>query len=133
MDPPPLAFTLSSDGRLLPWTIALAVAASLLSIGIFVYVSSRRTNRRNLQIMQQLADATTEGIVVARNGRVVSVNQGIAELCGLARSELIGKGVIGGLIDRPIAASGEALLQTASGVAVPVNVALKRLSTAGDV
>lgn len=108
----------------------LAVAASIL---ILAYVSRRRANRRNLQIMQQLADATTEGIVVAQGGRIVSANRGVAELCGVAGAQLIGQSVIRDLIDQPIEARGEALLRAASGTCVPVSVVRKRLSTGDEV
>jgi len=126
-------FPLTSDGRLLPWALALAVAAGILSIAILAYVSRRRANRRNLQIMQQLADATTEGIVVAQGGRIVSANRGVAELCGVAGAQLIGQSVVGDLIGQPIEARGEALLRTASGTCLPVSVVRKRLSTGDEV
>ena len=130
MDSPPLVLPLTSDGRLLPWALVLAVAASIL---ILAYVSRRRANRRNLQIMKQLADATTEGIVVAQGGRIVSANRGVAELCGVAGAQLIGQSVIRDLIDQPIEARGEALLRAASGTCVPVSVVRKRLSTGDEV
>jgi diguanylate cyclase (GGDEF)-like protein len=125
-----------SAGGPLHWILAAVAAGAVLVVlllGAAAMLIDRQTMRDNVQIMQQLVDTAIEGIVVARNDRIFSVNQGIAELCGVARSELIGKSVIGNLIDKPIAASGEALLRTAASASVPVSVAHKRLSTGDDV
>ena len=92
----------------------------------------RRKMRDSLHNMQQLVDAAIEGIVVAKNDRIVSVNQRLADLCSVPRAELIGKSLAGDLIDTPIDTAGEALLRTASGVPVPVNVVRRRLSVGDD-
>ncbi len=126
-----IAFIQSSEGRLL--LLAVAIAVSILSVSIFQLVSRRRARRRDRAVMQQLAEATTEGIVVAKDGRIVSINRRVSELCGLAPSALIGKRIVGDLIEAPIGAGGEALLRGASGACVPVSVAHKRLGTGEDV
>ena len=198
MDPPPLAFTLLSDGRLLLLALTVVAVASFVSLSIFGYADRGRANRRTdwlllavvcgafglwaahfvggpetamasspLQLilaavaagtvlvvlllgvlsmlidrrmmresvhnMQQLVDAAIEGIAVAKNDRIVSVNQRLAELCSVPRAELIGKSLAGDLIDTPIDTAGEALLRTASGAPIPVNVVRRRLSVGDDV
>jgi diguanylate cyclase (GGDEF)-like protein/PAS domain S-box-containing protein len=113
--------------------LAVAITASIVSVSIFEFISRRRESRRNLAIMQQFAEATTEGIVVAKDGRIIGANKRISELCGLAPSELTGKHVVGDVIDAAIEAIGEARLRAASGVGIPVSVAHRRLGTGDDV
>ena len=61
----------------------------------------RRKMRDSLHNMQQLVDAAIEGIVVARNDRIVSVNQRLADLCSVPRAA-DRKSLAGDLIDTPI-------------------------------
>jgi PAS domain-containing protein len=117
--------------------ILAAVAAGtvlvVLLLGVLSMLIDRRMMRESVHNMQQLVDAAIEGIAVAKNDRIVSVNQRLAELCSVPRAELIGKSLAGDLIDTPIDTAGEALLRTASGAPIPVNVVRRRLSVGDDV
>jgi PAS domain-containing protein len=120
----------------LQWMLAVVAAAAVLLVLLLGGVSTlidRRMMRDSVHNMQQLVDAAIEGIVVAKNEHIVSVNQRVAELCSVPRAELIGKSVVGDLIDTPIDTAGEALLRTASGVPVPVSVVRRRFSVGDDV
>jgi diguanylate cyclase (GGDEF)-like protein len=115
--------------------IVVGTAVIVLTLGLVSTLIDRQTMHDNVQIMQQLVDAAIEGIVVVKDGRIVSVNRRIAELCGVARHQLIGKSVAGELLDRPIeeGASREASLRAAAGALVPVMVAHRRLGLGGEV
>ena len=75
--------------------IAVGTALIILGIGFVSTVIDRQTIHDNVETMQQLVDAAIEGIVVARDGLIVSINRRAAELCGAAPHELIGKSVAG--------------------------------------
>jgi PAS domain-containing protein len=79
-----------------------------------------------------LADAAAEGIVVAKDGDIINVNQRVSELSERSSEELLGKRVFGDLLvayRRPYCAVSdrriETLMITASGGAVPVEVIWK--------
>ena len=113
--------------------IAVGTALIILGIGFVSTVIDRQTIHDNVETMQQLVDAAIEGIVVAKDGLIVSVNRRAAELCGAAPHELIGKSVAGHLLDHPPEEGNwaEASLLTTCGARVPVKVAHRRLG-AGD-
>jgi NO-binding membrane sensor protein with MHYT domain len=107
----------TSNGPL-QWMLAAVAAGTVLAVlllGGIAMLIDRQTMHDNVQIMQQLVDAAIEGIVVAKNDRIVSVNRRVAELCSVPRGELIGKSVSRHLIDKPIETAGEALLRTSLG------------------
>ena len=122
----------SSPLRLILAAVAAGTVLVLL-LGAVSMLIDRRMMRDSVHNMQQLVDAAIEGIVVAKNDRIVSVNQRLADLCSVPRAELIGKSLAGDLIDTPIDTAGEALLRTASGAPIPVNVVRRRLSVGDDV
>ena len=123
----------SSPLQLILAAVAAGTVLVMLLLGALSRLIDRRMMRDSVHNMQQLVDAAIEGIVVAKNDRIVSVNQRLADLCSVPRAELIGKSLAGDLIDTPIDTAGEALLRTASGVPVPVNVVRRRLSVGDDV
>ncbi len=120
------------------WMLAVVVvgaAVVVLLLGFVATLIDRLTVHDNVELMQQLVDAAIEGIVVVRNGRIVSTNRRIAELCGVAPRALVGKNVAEALLSGTIAegASGDALLRTAAGAFLPVNVAHERLRSGDEV
>jgi diguanylate cyclase (GGDEF)-like protein/PAS domain S-box-containing protein len=116
-------------------TMALAVAGVTLLVmlaGLAAALIEKQTVRESVVRLHELADAAAEGIVVARDGEIVNVNQRISELTGWTGDSMLGKKVFGDLLvasrqgrstlgDHPI----ETLMITASGDAIPVEVIWK--------
>ena len=50
--------------------------------------------------LHELADAAAEGIIVAKDGEIINVNQRISELTGWAGPDMLGKKVFGDLARR---------------------------------
>jgi diguanylate cyclase (GGDEF)-like protein/PAS domain S-box-containing protein len=116
-------------------TMALAVAGVTLLVmlaGIAAALIEKQTVHESVVRLHELADAAAEGIVVAKDGEIINVNQRISELSGWAGSQMFGKKVFGDLLvasrhtrdtlgNRPI----ETLMITAAGEAIPVEVIWK--------
>ena len=118
------------------WMLAVVAAAAALvalALGIASTLIDQQSMQESAQIMQQIVDAAIEGIVVAKDDRIVSVNRRVAELCSVPREELIGKSVVGDLLEAPVEEGGEALLRAASGVPVPVKVVRRGLRFGNEV
>lgn len=118
--------------------IAVVVAITVLivlTLGIAATLIDRRSHKENVQFMQDLVDAAIEGLVVVKDGRIASVNRGVADLSGFDLHELLGQSVSDGLLDQPIeeGASKEALMQTARGDPVPVKVVRRRIGPESEV
>ena len=115
--------------------MALAVAGvSLLVIlaALAAALIDRQTVKESVVRLHELADAAAEGIIVAKDGEIINVNQRVTELSERSAEQLLGKRVFGDLLaatrhaacavdDRRI----ETLMVTASGGAVPVEVIWK--------
>ncbi len=120
------------------WILVAVVTGSALAVlvvGCVTLLIDRLTTHDNMQTMQELVDTANEGIVVAREGRIVGVNRRIAELCGGTPEALIGRNVVGTLLENPIAVGegGESLLRTMSADGAPVKVAHQLLSSGDEV
>ena len=120
------------------WVLAVVVTGSallVLLLGAVAMLIDRQTTQDSIQIMQELGDAAIEGMVVVRGGRIVRVNRRIAELSGMSSQALIGRSVVGTLLQQPIAvgASGEAQLTTVSAGCVPVWIEHQQLSSGDNV
>lgn len=110
--------------------LAVAVTGvSLLVIltGLAAAVIDGQTRKEAFRRLQELADATIEGIIVAKSGVVVDVNRRIAEMCRLPATALTGRSVLGDLIepqDKAIAGEDgfEGHLNVADGDSLPVEV-----------
>jgi PAS domain S-box-containing protein len=115
--------------------MALAVAGvSLLVIlaALAAALIDKETVKESVIRLHELADAAAEGIVVARDGEIINVNQRIVELSGRSSAELLGKKVFGDLIAAcryPGSTIGDQRIETvmtsASGGTVPVEVIWK--------
>jgi PAS domain S-box-containing protein len=113
-------------------TMALAVAGVTLLVmlaGLAAALIEKQSAQESVVRLHELADAAAEGIIVAKDGEIINVNQRISELTGWADNDMLGKKVFGDLLvasrqarhtlgDQPI----ETLMITASGEAIPVEV-----------
>lgn len=106
---------------------ALVVIAALAAALI-----DRETVRESAERLHELADAAAEGVVIAKAGQIVNVNQRIVELSGRSKEALLGERVFGGLLfvsRHPGCSVGdhrmETVMNTASGGTVPVEVIWK--------
>ncbi|HBR27699.1 MAG TPA: bifunctional diguanylate cyclase/phosphodiesterase [Rhizobiales bacterium] len=116
-------------------TMALAVAgvSSLVILAaLAAALIDKETVRESVIRLHELADAAAEGIVVAKDGEIINVNQRVSELSERSADQLFGKRVFGDLLvvtSHPYCAVGghriETLMITASGGAVPVEVIWK--------
>jgi diguanylate cyclase (GGDEF)-like protein/PAS domain S-box-containing protein len=116
-------------------TMALAVAGVTLLVmlaGLAAALIEKQTVQESVVRLHELADAAAEGIIVAKDGDIINVNQRISELTGWTGRDMLGKKVFGDLLvasrqarstlgDCPI----ETLMVTASGDAIPVEVIWK--------
>ena len=116
-------------------TMALSVAGVTLLVmlaGLAAALIEKQTARESVVRLHELADAAAEGIVVAKDGEIINVNQRISEITGWTGNDMLGKKVFGDLLvasrqprhtlgDRPI----ETLMITAAGEAIPVEVIWK--------
>jgi diguanylate cyclase (GGDEF)-like protein/PAS domain S-box-containing protein len=118
---------------------SLAVAISAVTTVVLLALVAAthllvETERTALERSQELVDAAMEGIVIAKDGRVLNVNRPLLDLTGRSQEELLGRLVLGDLLAvdikaaRPTGEAVEALLQTAGGEAIPVEVVRRRLS-----
>jgi diguanylate cyclase len=118
-------------------TLAIAVTAvtmlvmlALLAITLITSAGKRDALVRN----QELVDAALEGLVVAKDGVIVNVNQRILKLTLNTPDELLGKSFIGDLVIvaggkvHPSGKASEGLLKTATGLVVQVEVVCRPLS-----
>ncbi len=115
--------------QLPPALLAIAVATAgllilLLSLGVTI-ADQRSSDRREQERvrLRQFADATFEGIVFARDGMIVDVNQAICQMAHRTAAHLIGQPV-GVLFVSP------AGFRLAGGTAEPVEVEL--MTGSGD-
>lgn len=116
-------------------TMALSVAGVTLLVmlaGLAAALIEKQTARESVVRLHELADAAAEGIVVAKDGDIINVNQRISELTGWTGPDMLGKKVFGDLLvasrharsslgNRPI----ETLMITSAGDAIPVEVIWK--------
>jgi PAS domain-containing protein len=130
-DPTIIVFPSSVDNS----TMALFVAGvSLLVVlaGLAAALIDKKTARESIVRLHELADAAAEGIIVAKDGEIINVNQRVCELSERSREGVLGKRVFGDLLvasRHPHCAVGddriETLMITASGGAIPVEVIWK--------
>ena len=112
--------------------LALAIAAITILVmltGLAAALIDRQTTLEGIESIRELADAASEGIVVAEDGIIVNVNRRVAELSGHPVNALIGKQVAGDLLDasaaRPLrdgVITAESSLKASSGKIIPVEV-----------
>ena len=74
--------------------VASLVIFAALAAALIDKVSARESAVR----LYELADAAAEGIVIAKDGEIVNVNQRVSELSGFPGEQLIGKRIFGDLL-----------------------------------
>jgi diguanylate cyclase (GGDEF)-like protein/PAS domain S-box-containing protein len=130
-DPTIIVFPSFMDNSMMALFVA---GASLLVVlaGLAAALIDKQTARESIVRLHELADAAAEGIIVAKDGEVINVNQRVCELSERTREDVLGKRVFGDLLlasrdphwavdDNRI----ETLMITASGGAIPVEVIWK--------
>jgi diguanylate cyclase (GGDEF)-like protein len=109
--------------------VTMVVMLAVLAMTLIVSQAERAQLLRN----QELVDAALEGLVVAKDGKIVNVNQRLLELTRRSPAELLGTCVVGDLLTGaietvpPSSKATEASLETATGIAIPVEVVCRPL------
>ena len=110
--------------------ITMLVIVAALAMAVIDAQAERTLPARN----QQLVDPALDGLIVAKDGRIVNVNPRMLELSGWSSSELLGKSVaedlVAGAVERAPTASikaTEAFLKTARGDLIPIEVVCQHL------
>ncbi len=112
-----------------------AVTALVLLALLATMLITSEGKRDALSRNQELLDAALEGLVAARDGRIVNVNHRLLKLTRRAPGELLGKSVIGDvLMDDGVGACAahqrtRCRLKTATGIPVPVEVVRRPLTS----
>ena len=82
----------SMDNSVMGISVAGVTMLVLLS-GLAASLIDSQTVRESIAHTRELADATTEGIIVAKDGEIINVNRRMSELSGCSAEELRGKRV----------------------------------------
>ncbi|HEY5827758.1 MAG TPA: PAS-domain containing protein [Hyphomicrobiaceae bacterium] len=121
-------------------TLAIAVTAASIVVMLAVLAAMLITSQAERTVLlnnQELVDAAQEGLVTAHDGTIVNVNRRILQLTQRTSDELLGKRVMEDLLVTAGTAIGpdgkpsEALLKTASGLVVQVEVVRRPLQGGG--
>lgn len=96
-DPDLLAAIAGEASEILPLIVAAGASLVLLA-GYLVALMDRRAMREAFAQIGEVVDAAMEGLVIASNGRVVSVNARALELSERRREDLIGQPIFGHLL-----------------------------------
>jgi diguanylate cyclase (GGDEF)-like protein/PAS domain S-box-containing protein len=121
-------------------TLAIAVTGASIVVMLAMLAAMLITGQAERAVLlnnQELVDAAQEGLVIAHSGTIVNVNRRILQLTQRTSDELLGKGVMDDLLVTATATIGpdgkptEALLKTASGLVVPVEVVRRPLQGGG--
>lgn len=120
------------------WLLAVIVVATallILLVGLLSTFIDRQAVNDNVELTQQLVDAAIEGIAVVKDGRILSVNRRLAELCRTRTHDLVGAHITGNLFADQIAdgEARESCMRAADGASVPVKVVHQRLSSGDEV
>ena len=130
-DPTIIVYPSLIDNSIMALSVA-GVTALVILAALAAALIDKETVRESMIRLHELADAAAEGIVVARDGEIINVNQRVLELSQRNSSDLLGKRVFGDLLvasRHPNCAVGdhviETVMTTVSGGAVPVEVIWK--------
>ena len=130
-DPTIVVYPSFMDNSMMALAVA-GVASLVILAALAAALIDRESTRESAIRLYELADAAAEGIVVAKDGEIINVNQRVTELCELSSEQLIGKKIFGDLLytpRHPGCCTGEHRIETlmtrASGGSVPVEVIWK--------
>ena len=124
-----------TDRSMAVWVGAAAAALLALCAGAMVWsVRQRRSERRRLS---ELADAAVEGLAICEDGRIVTANDALARMAGVAADRLVGR-AFASLFDAEVApedlvagARMEVRIRPVSGEPVPVELIAQQLTFDG--
>jgi diguanylate cyclase (GGDEF)-like protein/PAS domain S-box-containing protein len=97
-DPTVVAHAIEIDHNMMAIGVA-AVTVFVLLVGLIPAFIDNQSSKESSDRLKGLFEATSDGMVVATNGRIDSVNGWIAERRGLSPKELVGMPVVGGLLE----------------------------------
>lgn len=127
-DPTVVPHAIEIDHNMMAIGVA-AVTVFVLLAGLIPAVIDHLSSRESSDRLEGLFEATSDGMVVATNGRIDSVNGWIAERRGLSPKDLVGLPVVGGLLeglpedlDLSEAGTHEARMKLADGSTLAVEV-----------
>ncbi|MGF1608186.1 MAG: EAL domain-containing protein [Kiloniellales bacterium] len=137
--------TVAMEGAVLsPGWLAISIAGATFTVLLLAFVSAvfdqhlARRASDEAERLQDLANASVEGIVICRDQRIVDANRSFAAMAELGLEELIGKNVTAFIGRRSyeqlfqqksdsLADSLEALLTRTSGACLPVELRLRTM------
>lgn len=130
-DPTIVVYASFIDNSMMALVVA-GVSSLVILAALAAALIDKETVRESAERLHELADAAAEGIVIAKDGQIVNINQRVTELSERPREALLGKRVFGDLLfasrhpgcvvgDRQM----ETAMLTASGGTVPVEVIWK--------
>lgn len=86
------------DGSLFPVEISMGLMETGEILSVARDITQRRKTAQALRESEErfrsLANATTEGVVIHENGRIVELNQAMAQMLGYEVEELIGRNIV---------------------------------------
>jgi diguanylate cyclase (GGDEF)-like protein/PAS domain S-box-containing protein len=130
-DPTVVVYPSFIDNSMMALGVA-GVASLVILAALAAALIDKESARESVVSLYELADAAAEGIVIAKDGEIINVNQRVAELSELSSQQLIGKRVFGDLLfapRHPGCGTGEHRIETlmtrASGGTIPVEVIWK--------
>jgi NO-binding membrane sensor protein with MHYT domain len=99
-DPTILVYPSLMDNSMMALAVA-GVASLVIFAALAAALIDKESARESAVRLSELADAAAEGIVLAKDGEIVNVNQRVAELCEMPAARLLGKRVFGDLLYAP--------------------------------
>jgi len=112
--------------------VALAVAAvglMVLGTGAASHALDMQSRAQAKARLEQLVEGSVDGMVVEQNGRILAANAAFAELVGFEHDDLVGRSLsqwMTGLGELAVGALTQTNLSPEEGVAVPVEIAVRR-------
>ena len=127
-DPAIVVEDFAADAPMMALAISVITVLVLLT-GLAAALIDRQRSRDSIDSIRELVDAASEGIVIADEGVIVNVNRRVSELSGRPADALIGRRIVGDLLDdharRPPKdglITAETSLKASGGRQIPVEI-----------